>query len=464
MRLAFVYPVQNVCSFAFTKAIAEQNSREGAILPPLGIAYLAAILEQKHTVRIIDANALRLSINKVVSELSAFQPEVLLFSLITSNFPNDLHWIKEIKRRIDVPVVVGGPQSSLYPAEVLAFDCIDFSVIGQAWESLPALIECLEAKGDVEAVSGIAFRKNGSLTITGTKKSAITIDDVPFPARHLLPNGNYTTILSKKRPITAMMSSSGCPFACIYCGADQDIVFRDPMNVVDEMEECVRKYGIKEILFYDDVFAVDKKRAAAICEDILRRKLDVTWSIRTRPDCVDEDIIKLFARAGCVRINYGVESADPRILRSVKRDISFGMIRDVVRWAKREGISVFGFFIIGLPGETRESIMGTIKTAKELDLDYAQFSKVVPAPQTELYRTMQKEVGGDFWRDYTLGKENIGNLMPVGSQVSPEELTSWLKKAYRDFYFRPKYIVRTLRKIESFRELRGLISSAWSLR
>jgi anaerobic magnesium-protoporphyrin IX monomethyl ester cyclase len=464
MRLAFVYPPQEVCRIFYPEKIHQQYSREGAILPPLGIAYLAALLEKKHTVKIIEANALRLDVNTAIGQLRDFKPDVLLFSLLTTNFQPNLEWIKAIKKQVDLPVIVGGPQPSIYPAETLTYDEIDFCVIGEAWETLPDLLDCFAKKGDYGSVKGIAWKKNGEVLFTEKRQTKLNINDVPFPARHLLPNDSYTTILSKRRPITAMMSSSGCPFNCLYCGHSPDVVLRDPVKVVDEMEECLTKYHIREVLFYDEIFSLDKRRAVVMCEELIHRKLDISWTVRTRADLVDEPLMKLFARAGCIRINFGIEAADPEVLKMLKRHMSLSRIADAVRWAKREKIDVLGFFMIGYPGETIQGIQKTIALARRLDLDYVQISKLVTLPDTQLYAMVKKETGRDLWREYVLGRADFTSFSPLNSRLTAAELDYWLKKAYRSFYFRPRYILNRLRKITSFKEFYGLLNSAFSLR
>lgn len=464
MRIAFIYPPQQVCKSASTEKIYRQNSREGAILPPLGIAYLASILEKKHIVKIFDANALRLVVDEVIKELDLFKPDLLLFTLITPNFRVDLEWIKAIKKKHNIPVIVGGPQATLYPSETLTFDVIDFCVIGEGWETLPELIDCLAGISDCQTVKGIAFRQNGKIVVTEKRQGRTNISNAPFPARHLLPNEKYSTILSKRHPATVMMSSSGCPFQCIYCLHDNNVVLRDPIKVVDEMEECRTRFKIREINFYDEIFSLDRQRVVLICEEIMRRKLDVVWSIRTRPDCVNEALIKLFAKAGCVRINYGIESASPEILKMIKRDIPLSQIIDVVRWTRREKIDVLGFFIIGFPGENKQNILKTIALAKELNFDYVQISKLVPAPNTELYAMVMEKSGRDFWREYILGyAEQPNGFAPLDSNISVDELDEWIKKVHRSFYLRPDFIFRTLLKVRSFKELRGLVNSALAL-
>lgn len=465
MRLSFVYPPQEICKSAYAGNVRRQYQKEGAILPPLGIAYLASLLEKKHTVTIIDANVLGLKIHEVIAKLDLFKPDILMFSLTTPGFHNDLAWIRLIKKKHDCPVIVGGPQATLYPTETLTFQEIDFCVIGQGWETLPELIGCLNVGGDCQAVQGIAYRHNGIITLTEKRQGRININEAPFPARHLLPNQMYTTLLSKRRPVTVMMSSSGCPFHCIYCMHEKDVVFRDPLKVIDEMQECRARFKIREIDFYDDIFSLDKERAARMCEEMIRRKLDLVWSIRTRPDCVDEQLIKLFAKAGCIRIHYGVESGSPEILKVIKRDISLSQITKAVDWTRKEGIAALGFFVIGFPGETRDSILKTMKLTRKLEFDYIQISKLVPTPDTRVYAMLKEKSGRDIWREYILGQqEQPAGFAPLDSDISAEELDKWLIKAYRYFYLRPRYILRTLLKVRSFKELRGLVNSALSLR
>ena len=217
-------------------------------------------------------------------------------------------------------------------------------------------------------------------------------------------------------------------------------------------------------MFYDEIFSLDKKRVTIICQEIMSRKLDITWSIRTRADFVDEALIKLLVKAGCIRINYGIESADPQILRTAKRDVSLSSIIDAVKWAKREKMDVLGFFMLGLPGESRQSILKTIALTRELPFDYVQIIKFVPMPQTELYEKMKEKTGNDFWREYVLGRSKLKSFGSFDSNLTADDLDDWLAKAYRSFYYRPSHIMRMLLKVKSFNELCGLVNSALALR
>jgi radical SAM superfamily enzyme YgiQ (UPF0313 family) len=170
------------------------------------------------------------------------------------------------------------------------------------------------------------------------------------------------------------------------------------------------------------------------------------------------------ARAGCIRVNYGVESGDEGILKSIKRNIPLIKIKEAVRWSKEAGITVFGFFMIGLPGDDRHSIEKTLNLILELDLDFMQLNKFVPIPGSEIYEGIKKATGYDFWRDYTLGKAGLDSLKTDRPGVSPEELNDYLEKGYRAFYYRPRYIWQKLISVRSFNELRRMASAAIALR
>ena len=168
-----------------------------------------------------------------------------------------------------------------------------------------------------------------------------------------------------------MITSRGCPFRCLFCSVRGEMRLRSPENVLDEMEEATKNHGIQEIDIYDATFTADRARTMEICEGILKRRLDLLWSVRTRIDLVDEELLQIMGRAGCWIALYGIESADPGILKTLKKDIDLNRVREVVEATKRAGMSAFAFFILGSPGETVDTIKKTIHFAKGLNLDYS---------------------------------------------------------------------------------------------
>ncbi|MDD5556316.1 MAG: radical SAM protein [bacterium] len=450
----------------YTRKVQRQYSDRGQVFPNLSIAYLAALLEKLgHDVRITDANARGIGVEDTVRELRDHAPDVIGFNLLTEPFLESLDWIRPIKEAMRVPVIVGGFHLKLYPRETMTHRCIDYAVIGPGWKTMPELLAEIDGGGrNLDRVLGIAYRADGEVVLTAPREDPTTLDDVPFPARHLLPNDRYTTILTRHWPITVMLSGMGCPFRCLYCDMTGFHHLREPGKVVDEMEECVTRFGMREIFIQDETFTVNRRRVVAICEEIIRRRLRFDFAIRTRPDCVDRETLRIMKAAGCVRVNYGFEAADPEVSRRIKRNISIEQMHDAVRWAKEAGLMTLGFFVLGSPGETVESIRKNIALAVSLNTDYVSISKLVPVPNSELYELIKQRTGIDYWREFTLGdRDIIGRIAYYDSRVQGEELDRWLARAYRAFYFRPAFIARTLARVRSWRELYNLVTSAWSI-
>jgi len=467
MRFLFIIPKQEVPRPMYTEKVWRQYTRSAQVLPNLPSAYLAAWLEKLgYEVKIIDAFAERLRPEETARRAREFDPAVIGYNLITENFLDTLAAIEGVKRLTGIPVIAGGLHMSLYPAETMTHEAIDYGVTGEGWQTLPDLLERLAAGADPASVRGICYREGGEYRVTEPRPDTLTLEDVPFPARHLLPNDRYTTVMSRQWPITVMVSALGCPFRCAYCDVPGDRYQARPAeHVVAEMEECVRKFGIREIWFQDESFTIDKNRSAEISELLLSRGVEVKWSIRTRPDLVDRKNLRLMKRAGLMKVHLGVESGSPEVLERLNRKMDLETIRRAVRWSREEGITTLGFFMIGLPGETAEDVRRTIKLALELDCDYIQVNKFVPCPPSPLYRELVERTGIDYWAEYTKGNADIiGELAGRGSEFTPSELDEWQQIFFRSYYYRPSYIWRRLRQLGSFREFKNLALSAASLR
>ncbi|MEM3101620.1 MAG: radical SAM protein [Candidatus Nitrosotenuis sp.] len=465
MKVCFLYPPdQGVNECFYTKGIWKNYSKNAIIAPPLGLTYLSALLRNKgYEVNLIEANALNLTKNQILKQLNTFKPDYLLYTSITDNFQKTLSWIKEIRAEYNKPVIIGGPHMEIYPEETLTHDCIDYGVVGDGWETLPELLEALGQKRDLREIKGLVFRRDGKVILTEPRPKRVSLEDVPFPARDLLPLEKYDTILSKARPITIMITALGCPFKCTYCCTDTNLRVRSPEHVIAEVEECITKYGIKEIEFYDETFTVNKKKMNRFLDLVEEKNLKFLWSVRTRVDCVDKELLNRMARNGCIRVNFGIESGDEDILRSVNRPMKLDKIRESVRWAKESGIMTFGFFMIGLPQDTKETIEKTLKFMLELDLDFMQLNKFTPLPNSKIYEEHKARTGMDFWREYTLGNVTSDDLRRDYLKISEKELDKYLIKGYRQFYYRPRYIWKKFLSVKSFKEFKRLCSGALSI-
>ena len=466
MKVALVVPKAEMPKLKYTKKVQRQYSDRGQVFPNMSLCYLAPILEREgHEVGIIDSNVLCLGIKETIEWLREFQPEVIGFNILTEGFKDMVPWMQAIKESMKLPIIVGGFHLKLYPRETMTYNCIDYAAVGQAWHTFPELLSAIEnGERDMSGIKGLCYRENGEIVMTEPREDTTTLDEVPFPARHLIPNERYSTILTKQWPITVMLTGQGCPFHCLYCDMTGWYQPRDPLKVVDEVEECIKRYDIKEFFFQDETFTVNRKRVYAICNELLRRGIKTGFAIRTRADCVTREMLFLLKAAGCVRVNFGIETGDEEISKNIRRDVTLAQIRNAVGWAKEAKLVTLGFYLLGSPGETEETIRRTIDLAVELDTDYVSISKLVPVPNSELYELIVKETGRDFWREYTLGDWDVINeIAYYKCQVSPEDLDHWLKKAYQAFYIRPRFILRTLSGVRSLRELYGLLTSAWSI-
>ncbi len=341
---------------------------------------------------------------------------------------------------------------------------IDYAIIGEAENILTDFLRVLDSGGSLYGVNRIAFRNEREIIITPAAISTSNLDSVPFPARHLLKNNLYHNILSRVKNFTVMLSARGCPYRCIFCDLNtKKFRMRSASNFVDEIETNYKEFLIREFDIYDSSFTIDKPRVIAICNEILKRRLKVSWTARSRVDNMDKGLLKIMAKAGCNTLMYGIESANQDILNSLQKSINIEMIKEIVRLTGECGIKSLGFFIIGSPGETHETAMDTIRFMQTLDLDYVQVTKLTPFPNTQIYRMLMDKGFGDYWREFTLNPQTEREMPLIETELSVKEAMLLVKKAYIAFYFRPLYILRALRRIKSVFELKNSIMAALGL-
>ncbi|MFH0864276.1 MAG: radical SAM protein [Candidatus Gottesmanbacteria bacterium] len=460
MRLALIYtPTFAEKNWATLRA---QDKNVGKIAP-LSLLYVAAIAEQAgHTVIIIDATVDHRSIDQIINRIKVFSPDLIGFTMTTYMFYQTLSWIKEIKKRIDLPILIGGQHLGTYPAETMTHKEIDYAVIGEAEITLPQLLTAIENGNLLNPVPGIAFRQEGKVIFTPPQVKFMDINKIPFPSRHLLDMSKYYNFVSKRKNFTPMITSRGCPFRCIFCDLKKtNWRMRSPENVIAEIRQCYFDFGIREIDFYDSSFTVDKQRVIDLCRLLSKQNLDLSWSVRTRVDCVDKEMLKELSKAGCVRIMYGIESSNQDILVSLHKGITIERIKKVIGWTKKYNMEALGFFIIGSPGETRQTALQTIKFACELPLDWVQFTRMIPFPATELYQMMMEDTGKDYWRKFVLNPKNEKPLPLIRAKITAAEAEDLVRLAYIKFYFRPKIIWSSIKKIKSIGDIYKIFTAAF---
>jgi len=432
-------------------------------MPNIQLLYVAAILEKTGRVEIqyFDETAMELSRNKIIADLKAFSPDLVGLSVFTSHFHQAKAWAGFVKMVLPkTRVMLGGVHTSIFPIETLRFNPdVDFVCVGEAEMVLPEFIKRFEAGEDFSGMQGLVWREGEKIKYEGPAKPCLDLDSVPFPARRLVPNEKYFNFISTRKNYTVFNTSRGCPFNCIFCEAGgQKWRARSAENVTAEFEECYEKFGIREVDIFDSSFTVSKKRVLEICRNLIKSGLNkkIIWDVRSRVDTIDEETLEALKEAGCYRIFFGIESANPSILKRLRKEVDLEKISRIVKKADELGISTFGYFIVGAPGETAATVRETVKFAKTLPLDFAIFNCLTAFPKTELYEKFYlPSVKKDFWQEYISSPSPPKDFMGrPWTRLQNDMLHRMAHRGMLEFYFRPGQILRALKTVRSFDQLK----------
>ena len=428
--------------------------------PPLGLMYVAAYLREhtSHHVQIIDCHAEGIDFDRLGGFIAEGRPNIVGISTMTFTLLNAVETVRLAREAApDAKIVLGGPHVHLYPDETIRLPGVDYLVQGEGERPFAELLDAIDAgEKTPDGIPGVVHRDGDSIINNGMPGLIGDLDSIPFPARDLTRIDLYSSLLASRSRVTTLITSRGCPYRCSFCERShlgKKFRPRSAGNVVDEIQSCV-EMGISEILFYDDTFNIDRDRVMAICEDILSRGLNVLWDFRGRVDRVDLDMLRTARRAGCRRIYFGVESGVPQHLQALNKGFDLDTVREGFRLARHAGISTLGYFMIGLPNETREEMHQTIKFALELRPDFAHIGILTPFPGTPIYRDglAAGVIKRDYWREFAADPRPgfVPPYWPGG--LSAEELDELRAHGYKSFYLRPRYVVRELLKIRSLAE------------
>lgn len=471
MKILLLFPPQDqIVSPGYMKTIQEGLG----FLPSLGLLYLATYLQERtrHEVDLLDAYVERMSFDDVEAYIRKTQPDAVGIGAMTFTLIDALDAARRVKA-VDpsIPVVLGGPHTALFPRESVDLPCIDYVIMGEGEVPLAQLLDRLE---EIGRVRGASWRGDDGLPLGGKsatddlpavlEKLTTTmkhryffqdLDTLPLPKRELGPFKKYSTVVSRRPPTTIMVSSRGCPYSCSFCYTAGGKKYRErtPADVVAEMKACI-DIGIHEFLFFDETFTINKERIYAICDAVIESGIDVSWDVRARVDCVDADLLKKMRRAGCGRVQYGIESGTQRVMDILNKGTTLEQARNAIKWTKAAGMSTYADFMIGAPGETRAEIMETLRFAESLKLDYLHFSVTMPLPNTVLHRMgiRQGIITEDTWRDFAKNPTNAFEV-PYWTEIfTREELDDLVTQCIKSTYLRPAYLLRSIGNIRSFGE------------
>lgn len=407
-----------------------QIQRRAGVLPHLGLGYLHTALKHAGFSDVIqvDTPALGLDGAGLRRLLADFRPDLVGVSTTTPGLPGAVEACRAAKST-GATVILGGPHTEVYARENLVHDCIDYVGVGEGITIMPELAEALEQGERPTGIRGLVSRE-----FDGGAAPMVNLEDVGWPERAGLPMNRYFSIMAA-RPFATMISSRGCPFKCSFCfkqAVDKKSMYRSPADVVGEMTELKERWGIREIMFYDDVFTLHRGRVRDICELIGETGLSVRWEAPTRVDLVPEPLLRAMAEAGCVRLRFGIEHGDPEILKRMRKESDLEKIERAVTASHDNGIKGFGYFIVGWLDESREQFRRTVELACRIPLDYASFYTATPLPGTPLHTesVAAGRIPADYWDRFVSGEfdQRIGYLVPDAQQRA--------QLAYRKFFLR----------------------------
>ena len=442
---------------------SREPRQETLVVPPLGLAYLAAVARQEgHEVSILDAFAEGLTWAAFEDRVRSARADLIGITGMTP-VADSVQRAIQLCRPHARWLVLGGPHATAQQDAVMKDNPeLDFAVIGEGEITFRELLAALTQGRAPDGLAGLITRT----TVGPVRPLLDKLDDLPFPARDLLPNDRYRYPLSAGRRITTMISSRGCPYSCIFC--DKNVFgsrwrARSAEQVLAEIDTVVKAYGVRTLIFYDDLFTLKPDRLRAISEGLIARKYDLTWKAEGRVDLVDAELLRLMRRAGCDTLAYGVESANPKGLEYLGKRTTPDQIRKAFQATRSAGIKTVGYFILGIPVETYEDALRTIRFASEIKTDFAQFSILSPMPGTRLYK---EAVERGWYRE--IAAQNVNDkdrLRPVVISENWDEarLIAIVRQAHRMFYLRPAYIFNSLLRIRSREEAGLLVRLGWDM-
>ncbi len=428
---------------------------------PLGIGYVAAVIRkcfQPEKLDVYDFQLKSSSFDGFTEKLKKNQYDIVGISVFTPTYGPSVIVSKKVKETLpNCTLLAGGPFTGMNPGEMIK-ECheVDIEVIGESEETIPELFEAIVNRRSLNGIMGIAHRDGGKVIINKHRPLINNLDSIPLPVRDIFNLSEYTSLPGQffKKPIMPMTTSRGCPFRCAFC---EDHVlwqgkfrFRSAENVYEEMEELVKKYGAKEIKFFDDTFSANRKRVVELCELIIKRKLKIIWRVCTRVDTVDEELFKLMYKAGLRSVNFGIESGSNKILKAMNKRFTKDDVRRAVAASKKAGVETKASFILNYPGDTIETTLETLAFANELRLDFVGYNLFNPllGKQLKEYVERNYKINESAWNDRDVSAVNT--IFFYQDSLPTDFLIKVYKEAMRGYYLRPRNVIKAILRIRNF--------------
>jgi radical SAM superfamily enzyme YgiQ (UPF0313 family) len=411
---------------------------------PFSISLLMAYLE-KGGIRtgVLDMNVERDPLKLLDRTVQICQPSIVGLSSYSANVLTAAAIAERVKRLREVPIILGGFHATALPEESLrTYPAIDFVVHGEAERSLPLLVDRLMIHSGVEQTPNLVYRDGDRITINAAAPMIEDLDELPFPLVERFSYRRYipTPLNFYRLPAIGIMSSRGCPFSCTFCAThfqwNRKVRFMSSKKVVDWIEKLVVDYGIKDVRFYDDTFTLSKSRVHQFCEELLKRNLKIAWNCYSRVDTIDAEMALLMKRSGCYQVKFGIEAGTNESLNRIKKGITIDKAREAVNLARRAGLESKASFMFGIHDETLQASHTTLDFALDLDPSFATFQIMMIHPGSQDFGEFSR--AGRIPEDFTWDRPFYVSNQDQGA------LEKLLQRAYRQFYLRPRFLLRQL--------------------
>lgn len=462
-------------------ATAKQQIMEREWLPPLSLGYIAASLESRGVeVAIVDSEVNQYDVKKAFQEILSREPDAVGITATTNNRLEAIQLSNAIREKSDALIFVGGPHFTPTARDALQkVKSIDVVVRGEGEITTPEMLETYGRKEGFHDVLGISFRDEGGKIVENAERPLVKdLDTIAIPAYHLFSLNKYNAKLEGEYQSSnsiGVLSSRGCPYNCTFCANNtlwhRRFRTRNPEKFVDEIEVLYDKHGYRSFDIWDDTMTIVKTHVKGICEEILRRKLNIKWYARSRVDSVDKEILNLMKESGCVSIGFGVESGSPRILKSIEKGITLPLIRSTIKTSADLGIYTKAFFILSLPGEEQEDVAASLNLIRELRsygknvMAGASIAKIYPGTEMERIARLKGVLPLDFsWNsecEFPINRlfdDNVSVPLFVQPQLPLEGLYVEIDRMYErtlsHWFWR---IIKSLINMRNLGELKTMI-------
>ena len=411
------------------------------MFPPLGMTSIAALLRENGIpVTILDPIPEGYNFEQALEFAQGF--DVIIITLAASNAKGSYQFFSRLQEKVRIFM---GTHATALSQHILEKGCCDIIVRG---EPEYTTLETIRNLPNLNDVLGVSYREEERIVNNPDRPLIENLDDLPFPARDLVDNSKYRIVSFPGEPVAMVLTSRGCPFDCTFCATHlfykRKRNVRSVENVVAEIEEIVRDYGINHIFLIDDTFTIGENRVVSFCKLLQEKKLAIEWICLGRVDTVTEPMLKAMQQAGCKEIIYGIESASPAVLETTRKNITLEQMHNAVKITKDLGIRVSLFFMFGNPGDTLESIRATSRLARKLNPNFASFNIATPDPGTPIFEEMKDRFGIESYETFDRLNTNF-SMCEVPAHLLRRELV----KAYLLYYGRPTYWFNLLRYLVS---------------